>query len=796
MRTTTWSQSNALSKLICAFFITGVLLFGTSNNLFAQPTTYLAQFAGTGVSGYYAGDNNDAATAKFSSVKGVAVDASGNVLITDFQNYCIRKVGTNGKVSVIAGIPNTGGTTSPFPTGNALTTAIPAPGGHITVAGNGDIYFMGNSWTVGKLSNGIVSYFVPATLSGTGSLGAYNTLKARGNLLYMGSGESVNVIDLATQKQVRAITVSGATSIRGLSFDASGNIYVIGTSGQLSKINGTTFTVSTLVAANADADLWVISADMAVDNAGNILIVSNMDYIVKVAATTYARSRIYGEGGARYIGLAVGLNGELYAADQSKCKVLKITFPDANNYLRSLTVNPGALGSTFYSWSTSYSVSVPNGTDKFTVTPTVDASTTSMQVRINGGTYTALASGATSAEMDLNVGTNTVNIYLAAQHPYYTNTYTITVTRQAIPPAMPINVVATPGRNSVKLDWDASPGATKYKVLRGTAINSITTVLSTPTTNTYTDNTAVVGTTYYYAIIAIEPTTNAESVQTSGLAAKANTPPVISGLAISGNLWVTEQLTADYTYTDVDGGTNSSTYLWYRANDAAGAGKALISGATARTYTVVPADFGKYLSVRVTPNDGISTGTALESARAVVTVGTLPVKLVYFKARPVAGSVQLNWKTATEINSLHFAIERSIDGRSWETAGTVAAAGESMMPIEYSYTDKNPLPGRSLYRLRTVDRDGSTELSSTAQVDMNATENGITVYPIPAINTVTVKGGSDTKQLVYVISDATGMNVKKGLLTKSSQQVDITDLKKGIYFLKVENNDAVRFIKQ
>ncbi|PZR24031.1 MAG: hypothetical protein DI535_22805 [Citrobacter freundii] len=796
MRPKTWPQSNALSKPVFVSFITGILLFATNISLQAQPTRYLTQFAGTGVSGYYAGDNNDAVTAQFSSIKGVAVDASGNVLITDYQNYCIRKVGTDGKVSVIAGIPKTSGSASPYPSGVAATTAIPAPGGHITVAGNGDIYFMGNGFSIGKISNGNLSYFIPATMSGTGSLGSHYTLKARGNYLYLGSGQSVNVIDLSTQKQVRSITVSGSTSIRGLALDASNNIYTIGTSGLLSKIDGTTFAVSTLVAANADPDLWVISADMAIDNDGNILIASNFDYILKVAATNYARSKIYGEGGAKYIGIAVGAGGELYPADQSKCKVPKIIFLDANNYLRSLTVSPGTLNSTFSYWTTSYTVSVPNNVDKFTVTPTVDAATTSMQVRSNGGTYTPLASGATSAEMNLNVGTNTVNIYLAAQHPSYTNTYTITVTRQAIPPATPINVVATPGRNSVRLDWDASPGATKYKVLRGTASNNITTVLATPTTNTYTDNAAVVGTTYYYAIIAIEPTTNAESAQTAGLAAKANTPPVISGLSITGNFWVTEQLTADYTYSDVDGGSNSSTYLWYRSNDAAGAGKAAISGATARTYTVVPADFGKYLSVRVTPNDGISTGTVLESARAVVTVGTLPVKLVYFKAKPVAGSVQITWKTATEINSLHFAIERSVDGRSWETAGTVAAAGESSMPIEYSYTDKNPLPNRSLYRLRTVDRDGHTEFSSTAQIDMNAMENSITIYPIPAINTITVKGGSDNKQLVYAISDATGMNVKKGLLTKSSQQVDITELKKGIYFLKVENNDAIRFIKQ
>lgn len=789
-------KGKAPSSFLCALIITGVLLFSSTNTLNAQPTAYIGTYAGAGGSGYYAGDNNNALSAKFSAMKGLALDASGNLLVTDYQNACIRKVTTDGKVSVIAGIPQSaaGGTSATWPSGPAASTQIPFPGGHITVASNGDIYFQTDGFTIGKISGGNVSYFIPTIMSGTGSLARHNTLKAFGNNLFLGSGNRINVIDLALKKQTAAITVTGADAIKTLAIDASGNMFCIAANGQVSKVDGTTFAVTVLVAANADPDLWVNQGDMAIDADGNLYMAYNFSYLLKVAAGTYTRSRLTLSTTAKYISVAISPNGDIYAADQSGCVITRRSMLDANAYLSNLTASPGTLSPSFASATINYTSTVENNVDKFNVTPTLDAATSTQQVRINNGAYATLASGATSSDMNLNVGTNTINVVVSAQHPSYKRTYTITVTRKGLPPAAPTNLVATPATTSVKLTWDPVPGAGRYNVYRGTSPDNLTLLPGMPTVQTTTTNGVTVGITYYYAVSAME-ITGVEGEKTAAVPGAANIPPVISNLKVSGNFWKGATVTADYTYTDADNGPDNSTYLWYRSNDAAGTGKAF-TGGTARTYTLATADVGKYISVRVAPNDGITPGTPLESARTIVVAGTLPVKLKFFDAKTVSGSVRLDWQTVTEINSLHFAVDRSNNGRTWETIGMVNATGDSYLPVNYSYTDKDPSTGNNYYRLRTVDRDGTEEISNTVQVNVTSLSQGISVYPIPASSAIYVKGIAGNSNLSYIITDPEGKTIRTGTLTTPVQQIDIQDLKNGIYFLKAGNQPAVRFIKQ
>ncbi|MCG2616550.1 cadherin-like beta sandwich domain-containing protein [Terrimonas sp. NA20] len=797
MRTESALQAYRLPRLLCNL-LTGVILFSTSHTAFAQLAAYRSVFAGTGVSGYYAGDNNDAATAQFSQPKAAAFDASGNLLITDIGNNVIRKISPDRKVSVIAGIPRTVGSMTPWPSGVATNVAIPTAGAHITVAGNGAIYFMSNGFMVGTIFNGNISYFTPEHMNaGAGySLSRHNCMKARGNFLYMGHQGTISVIDLTTRKQVRTISVTPGIETMSLALDANGNIFCLNAYGQLSRIDGTTFAQTTIKAQNSDSELWTTTgADMAIDGQGNLYLATDFSYIITYTAGTYVKGKIQGDG--KYAGVAIDANGTVYMPDRSLNKITRVQYLDENTRLSGLGISAGTLFPSFSIYSTNYTVSVPNNVDKINITPTIEASTTTAQVRVNGGAYTALASGATSADMNLNVGSNTINILLQPQHPTNTRTMTITVTRLGVPPSTPDNFVVTPATNSVRLSWDAAPGATRYNVYRSTSPTGFFSLLTgTPITTLTYSNTIAVGTPFYYYVVALE-STGAESPRTAVTEGRANTPPVVTGLATSGNAWEGATLSADYTYTDVDGGTNSSTYLWYRYPQATGTtGRIIIPGATARTYTLAAADVGKYVSVRIVPNDGITTSTAIESARVLVSAGTLPVKLVSFQSKVVNKAVQLDWKTATEINSHYFAIERSNDTRSWETIGRVNAAGDSYTPLSYSFTDRTPLNGHSFYRLKTVDRDATFETSATLQVDLSASVSAISVYPIPAINTITVKGGDRTREQAFSITDAEGKIVRRGLLTQSVQDIDIQELKKGIYFLKIEQQNAVRFIKQ
>ncbi len=130
------------------------------------------------------------------------------------------------------------------------------------------------------------------------------------------------------------------------------------------------------------------------------------------------------------------------------------------------------------------------------------------------------------------------------------------------------------------------------------------------------------------AATGIAQGTAVESAWT-GAVVPAEAAPVATELSITGTLQVGETLTGHYTYSDINGDLEgTTTFQWYRADDAAGSGKTAISGATAITYVLKAADQGNYISFEVTPvaATGITQGTPVESARtgAVVPAEAAP----------------------------------------------------------------------------------------------------------------------------------------------------------------------------
>ena len=73
--------------------------------------------------------------------------------------------------------------------------------------------------------------------------------------------------------------------------------------------------------------------------------------------------------------------------------------------------------------------------------------------------------------------------------------------------------------------------------------------------------------------------------------------------------------------------------------------------------------------------------------------GPLPVVLVDFVVAPNADkTVNIKWSTQQETNSSQFVIERSTDGVSWLSIGTVAAKGYSTQASNYSFKEPPPPP--------------------------------------------------------------------------------------------------------
>ncbi|MBT5528713.1 MAG: T9SS type A sorting domain-containing protein [Cytophagia bacterium] len=93
-------------------------------------------------------------TAKFKNPSDVDCDAAGNIYVADQGNNCIRKIGINGMVTTIAGIPDSAG----YADGNALGQALFNWPTGIYVHTNGDIYVAEwQSQALRKISGGKVS---------------------------------------------------------------------------------------------------------------------------------------------------------------------------------------------------------------------------------------------------------------------------------------------------------------------------------------------------------------------------------------------------------------------------------------------------------------------------------------------------------------------------------------------------------------------------------------------------------------------------------------------------------------
>jgi hypothetical protein len=164
----------------------------------------------------------------------------------------------------------------------------------------------------------------------------------------------------------------------------------------------------------------------------------------------------------------------------------------------------------------------------------------------------------------------------------------------------------------------------------------------------------------------------------------------------------------------------------------------------------------------------------------------LPVKLVNFTAVKEGVVSQLVWATTEESNSDRFEVERSGNGKSWSNIGSVVSSGESVSLKNYNFTDKAPLTGENLYRLKMVDKDATFAYSSIRSVRFD--EPTAYVYPNPSADKVFLNKANITGVSQVSVWD---MNGRVVLTTKSfAQGIDVKTLAQGAYLLKVSHADG------
>lgn len=96
---------------------------------------------------------------------------------------------------------------------------------------------------------------------------------------------------------------------------------------------------------------------------------------------------------------------------------------------------------------------------------------------------------------------------------------------------------------------------------------------------------------------------------------------------------------------------------------------------------------------------------------------SFPVALLSFDAIPEQDFVLLKWTTASEVNHDFFTIERSENAQAFEDLLKTPGAGTSFSLKMYEEKDLHPLLGRSYYRLKSTDVDGTISHSHIVEVN-------------------------------------------------------------------------------
>ena len=286
-----------------------------------------------------------------------------------------------------------------------------------------------------------------------------------------------------------------------------------------------------------------------------------------------------------------------------------------------------------------------------------------------------------------------------------------------------------------------------------------------------------------------------------------------SKITVNGPAVATEGSTVSPEYTIIDASQTNTVYQWQVSRNAGITFTNITGGTIIYTNGVATLNYGitNISSDLSQPNaNGNIYRLVVAASRAglsnpdchyfndytlvVAEGGPTPVKLTSFNGDYSNGVARLNWQTSQELNNDRFELYRSFDGTNFELATSIAGAGNSSVPKNYTYQDHINLDGNVYYKLKQIDIDGKFSFSNIIKLSSNDARASFKIYPNPVVNNFAASFSAPKSGVAtLLIRNTSGQTVyKKSLsIVKGDNTVSIgaQQFSTGMYYINIINDE-------
>lgn len=194
--------------------------------------------------------------------------------------------------------------------------------------------------------------------------------------------------------------------------------------------------------------------------------------------------------------------------------------------------------------------------------------------------------------------------------------------------------------------------------------------------------------------------------------------------------------------------------------------------------------------VKVRPIDGFTiVATHGRGVFSFTQPAVVPINLMSFSAKKIQNNAQLNWDMAQQDGLVKYELQWSADGLNFKSLANINVNNNQ---THYEYLHNN-IEATNYYRLKFLETSGKFEYSTIRYIG-NGNRKNVDIFPNPFVEKITIRALQVGDQ-INIYSANGGLLIKK-IANSSVEIIDVKQYEKGIYFLKISNNDETIFSQQ